>query len=483
MKINCCLLHEKYLEHNVFKIISVAIDELNIPTWVVGGFVRDLFLGRKSPDIDIVVLGSGIDLAKEIAKRLGEKSKLKYFKNFGTAMLKIDDFEVEFVGARKESYRRISRKPIVEDGTLEDDQNRRDFTINTLALSLNKKTYAELIDPFNGLQDLHDKIIRTPLDPNITFSDDPLRMIRAIRFATQLNFKISDETFEAIKNNVHRIKIVSLERINTEIHKILLSPKPSVGFKLLDESGILPLLFPFLHAMKGTEKKEGKGHKDNFNHSLEVLDNISKKTEKLWLRWAALLHDVAKPVTKNFDSNAGWTFHGHEFKGAKMIPSIFRKMKLPLNEKMEYVKKLVLLHLRPIILSEDVVTDSAIRRLLFEAGDDIDDLMLLCEADITSKNPQKVKKYLENFKIVRQKLIEIEKKDRLRNWQPPISGNIIMKSFGIDPCKEVGVIKTAIREAILEGDIRNNYEEAFELMLRIGKKMGFTPQININNGK
>lgn len=465
-------LFEKQLEHKAFQVISDTAAELGNSAWVIGGFVRDLFLKRESKDIDIVVLGSGIELAKNVALKMGKEGEAKYFKNFGTAMLRIEDMEVEFVGARKESYRLDSRKPIVEDGSLEDDQNRRDFSINALALSLNKDSFAALNDPFNGLQDLHDKIIRTPLDPDITFSDDPLRMMRAIRFATQLNFKISSSTYGAIQRNAHRISIVSKERINEELNKIILAQKPSVGFKLLDESGLLALIFPVFMDLKGSKTIDGKGHKNNFYHTLQVLDNIAEKTDDLWLRWAAILHDIAKPATKKFDPKTGWTFHAHEFLGAKMVPKIFRKMKLPLNEKMEFVKKMVLLHLRPIVLAEDIVSDSAVRRLLFEAGDDIDDLMTLCEADITSKNPVKVRRYLKNFEMVRKKLVEIEEKDKIRNWQPPISGEVIMKTFGIKPCKDVGVIKNEIREAILDGVIANDFDEAFKLMLEKGKKLG-----------
>ncbi len=467
-------MFEKHLKHKVFEVISKSSSELNVSVWVIGGFVRDLLLKRSSKDIDIVVLGCGIEVAQQVASKVGKKGRVKYFKNFGTAMLRIADLEVEFVGARKESYRRDSRKPIVENGSLADDQNRRDFTINALALSLNKENFAELIDPFNGLQDLHDRIIRTPLDPDITFSDDPLRMMRAIRFATQLDFEIHTETFAAIKRNVQRIDIISKERINEELNKIILTKKPSVGFYLLDRCGLLSIIFPWLVDLKGVEIIEGKGHKDNFNHTLKVLDNISIVSDDLWLRWAALLHDIAKPLTKKFQKSTGWTFHAHEFKGAKMVHQIFRKMRLPLNEKMEFVKKLVLLHLRPIVLAEDIVTDSAVRRLLFEAGDDIDALMTLCEADITSKNPNKIRKYYRNFELVRQKLVEIEEKDRIRNWQPPVSGDVIMRTFNISPCKEVGIVKNEIREAILDGIIRNDYDEAFNLMIKEGEKLGLS---------
>lgn len=467
-------LKEK-LEHPIFRIVTETASETGTEVYVIGGFVRDLLLKRNSKDIDFVVLGNGIDVAEAVAVKIEGIHKVSVFRNFGTAMIHFGDMQIEFVGARKESYNFDSRKPVVASGSLTDDQNRRDFTINAMAISLNKKDYGELIDPFNGLEDLQSKTIRTPLDPEMTFSDDPLRMMRAIRFASQLNFTVLPVTLSAIAQNKDRIKIISAERISEELNKIILSAKPSTGIKLLEKTGLLNIIFPQLVALKGIESIEGKAHKDNFYHTLEVLDKISRKTDSLWLRWAALLHDIAKPVTKKFNQETGWTFHGHETKGARMVAQIFRQLKLPLNEKMRYVQKLVSLHLRPIALAEEEVTDSAVRRLLFEAGNDIEDLMTLCEADITSKDQQKVKRFLENFQNVRLKLKEIEEKDNLRNWQPPISGDEIMQAFGLRPCKEVGIIKTAIREAILEGNLPNDHNAAYAFMISEGRKIGLTP--------
>ena len=464
---------KKHLTHSIFETISEESRKLGQDSYVIGGFVRDLFLGKQSKDIDIVTIGSGISLAEKVAAQLGPKVKVSVFKNFGTAMVKSDDLELEFVGARRESYQRNSRKPIVEDGTLEDDQNRRDFTINAMGISLNAETYGKLVDPFNGVKDLEDRIIRTPLDPNITFSDDPLRMMRAIRFATQLyDFTIEETTLKAIIDNAQRMKIVSEERIVDELNKIIMSEKPSKGFLLLDKTGLLKIIFPELDKLKGVETVGNIGHKDNFLHTIEVLDHIVPYTDNLWLRWAALLHDIANPATKRFTQGAGWTFHAHNHVGEKMIPGIFKRMKLPLNEKMKYVQKLVFLHMRPIVLAEEVVTDSAVRRLLFEAGDDIDDLMTLCEADITSKNQNKVQRYLDNFQLVREKLKDLEERDHIRNFQPPVTGEEIMEVFGLPPCQEIGLLKNAIKEAILEGEIQNNHEEAFKFMLLKATELG-----------
>jgi len=464
------------LNNKIFSLLSDVVTDENVEAFVIGGWVRDCILKRDHPekDIDIVVLGSGINIARKCAKRIDKNIKVSVFKNFGTAMFRWKDYEIEFVGARKESYDRGSRKPFVESGTLEDDQKRRDFTINALAICLNRDRFGEFLDPFGGMSDIENKIIRTPLEPDQTFSDDPLRMMRAIRFAAQLNFTIEKHTLKSISENASRISIVSQERIVTELNKIIMCVHPSIGFSLLEKTGLLAIIFPELDNLKGVDKKEGKGHKDNFIHSIKVLDNISLHTDNLWLRWAALLHDIAKPVTKKYSAETGWSFHGHEFIGSKMIPDIFRKLKFPLNEKMKYVQKLVSLHLRPIVLSQEEVTDSAVRRLLFEAGDDIDDLMMLCEADITSKNEAKKAKHLENFKYVRTKLKEIEEKDAVRNFQPPVDGQEIISTFGIKPGREVGIIKNVIREAILDGIIPNSHEDARKLMIKKGKELGLT---------
>lgn len=459
------------LTHPIFPIIKDLAEELHVACYVIGGYVRDRLMGRPfKDDVDILVLGSGIEFATALGERL--HTKVVVFKSFGTAMLMYQGLQVEFVGARKESYRSESRKPIVEDGTLADDQNRRDFTINAMAFSLNEASYGELVDPFQGQEDIANRIIRTPLEPGITFSDDPLRMMRAIRFATQLNFKIDAVALNAIHEQVERIKIISKERIADELNKIILSDKPSIGFKYLFDTGLLEHIFPAMQQLHGVEYIDGKGHKDNFYHTLEVLDNVAELSNDLWLRWAAIMHDIAKPATKRFDKKSGWTFHGHEDKGAKMVPKLFAELKLPLNEKMKFVQKLVLLHLRPIVLAKDIVTDSAVRRLLFEAGDDIDALMMLCHADVTTKNEFKKKKYRENFELVKQKLKDVEERDHLRNWQPPVDGDDIMKTFNIGPGRHVGMIKNAIREAILEGEISNTRDAAFAFMIEKGISLG-----------
>lgn len=460
----------------VFRRISRIVDDMGVRAFVVGGYVRDYYLHRPCTDIDVVVVGSGIAVAEALGREL--RAKVSVFKTFGTAMLRADGVEVEFVGARKESYSPDSRKPHVEDGTIEDDQRRRDFTINAMAWSLNGDSFGELVDPFEGMYDLEDCIIRTPCDPDITFSDDPLRMMRGVRFATQLGFEIEDETFEAIKRNAERIHIVSKERIATELNKIICSPRPSIGFELLDLTGLLPLIFPEMAKLKGVERRNGHAHKDNFQHTLKVLDNVARRSDDMWLRWAAVLHDIAKPATKAYDPKIGWTFHSHEMVGSKMVPSIFRALKLPMNEHMKFVQKLVFLHLRPIILSEDMVTDSAVRRLLFEAGDDVEALMTLCEADITSGIDAKVKRYLANFELVRCKMKDLEERDRIRNFQPPITGDLIMQTYGIPPCSAIGEIKEAIKNAILDGEIHNDYDEAYAMMERLAAEMGFVKAKN-----
>lgn len=456
----------------IFQLIGETADELQQECYVIGGYVRDLFLERPSKDIDVVTVGNGINMAKAFAKKLGKGTHLSVFKTYGTAQVKKGHLEVEFVGARKESYRRESRNPIVEEGTLQDDQNRRDFTVNAMAICLNKERFGELLDPFNGIQDKDSKILRTPLDPDITFSDDPLRMMRAIRFANQLNFKIHPDTFQAIKRNAKRIEIITKERIEVELNKIMQCSKPSIGISLLEDSGLLEYIFPELHRLRGVEVRNGRGHKDVFYHTLKVLDNLCAKSDDLWLRWGALLHDIGKPATKQWDNEQGWTFRNHNFIGSKMVPKIFKRMKLPLGEPMKFVQKMVLLHMRPIILSEDIVSDSAIRRLLFDAGDDVDKLMDLCESDITSGNREKVIKFTNNFKLVRVKLAELEEKDRIRNFQPPVDGDEIMKIFNIPPSAVIGEIKTIIKDAILDGEIPNEHDAALELCIKIAKEKG-----------
>jgi len=461
------------LKQDVFKSLTQCAEALKVESYLVGGFVRDHLLGRgKAKDIDVVAVGSGIDLAKAVQKKLPHAQKVQIFKSYGTAMVRWGDISLEFVGARKESYSKESRNPKVTEGTLEDDQNRRDFTINAMAVSLNSQNTGTLIDPFNGLEDLEQGIIRTPLEPSITYSDDPLRMLRAIRFATQLNFKIDPPSLQAIRDHAHRIAIISNERIVEELHKIMSTPKPSIGFLLLEQNGLLERILPELIQLKGIEEVEGQRHKDNFYHTLEVVDNICEHTENLWLRWAALLHDIGKAPTKKFHPKIGWTFHGHEFVGSKMVYKLFKRLKMPLNEKMKYVQKLVFMSSRPIVISEEIVTDSAVRRLVFDAGETLEDLITLCEADITTKNPTRYKRYHNNFKLVRQKIKEVEERDRVRNFQPPVTGEMIMEHFRLKPCKEIGIIKEAIKEAILEGEIPNDYNAAFALMLKKGSEMG-----------
>jgi len=465
--------YKEALHNRIFEITMQAAAQLNVDSYVIGGFVRDFLLQRDfKKDIDIVAVGSGIELAQKVSALLPHKPKVQVFKTYGTAMLRFDDIDIEFVGARKESYNKDSRNPLVETGTLEDDQNRRDFTINALALSLSESNFGELVDPFNGIEDLKNKIIRTPLNPDITYSDDPLRMMRAIRFATQLGFTIEEESLRAIERNKERIKIITGERIVDELNKILATPVPSVGFKLLHQTGLLHIILPELTDLQGVEEVEGQTHKDNFFHTLEVVDNISENTEDVWLRWAALLHDIGKAPTKKFSKKVGWTFHGHEFVGGKMVKKLFERLHMPLNHKMKFVSKMVMLSSRPIVLAQDIVTDSAVRRLVFDSGEDVESLMTLCEADITTKNPNKFKKYHNNFKIVRQKIVEVEERDHVRNFQPPITGEEIMEIFNIKPGKEIGILKEAIKEAILEGEIHNDYQAAYDFMMERAKKMG-----------
>ena len=463
------------LKGEIFQLMSGVADDLGLECYLIGGYVRDLLLQRPSKDIDVVVVGSGIDMAKAVAHKLGKNTHVSIFKTYGTAQVKNRQYELEFVGARRESYQQESRNPIVEDGTLEEDQNRRDFTINALAICLNKARFGELIDPFGGISDLEQKILRTPLNPDITFSDDPLRMLRAIRFATQLEFRIADDTLEAITRNSQRITIITKERVLDELNKIMAAPKPSIGFRLLDKCELLPLVFPEMAALKGVEKRGNRAHKDNFDHTLKVLDNLASKSDDLWLRWSALLHDIGKPATKLWDEQQGWTFRNHNFVGSKMVPSIFKRMKLPLGDPMKFVQKMVLLHMRPIVLSESEVTDSAVRRLLFEAGDDIDALMTLCESDITSNNMEKVKRFSQNFQLVRVKLKEIEEKDRVRNFQPPINGEEIMSLFGLEPCGVIGELKVQIKDAILDGIIPNEHDAAYDLLLKLAADRGLKP--------
>ena len=465
------------IQENVFRTLGQAAEELGLPAYVIGGYVRDFFLKRgQKKDIDVVAIGSGISLAQKVQGLLPQSTKVSVFKNFGTAMVKTDDLELEFVGARKESYDRNSRKPVVEDGTLEDDQNRRDFTINAMAFSLNKNTFGALLDPFDGMGDLHKKIIRTPLDPDITYSDDPLRMLRAIRFAAQLNFTIEPGSFESIKRNAHRIKIISNERIVTELHKIMSCEEPSFGFLLLEKTGLLQLIMPELIALKGIEEVEGQKHKDNFYHTLEVVDNISRNTEDVWLRWSALLHDIGKAPTKKFSKKVGWTFHGHEFKGSKMVYHLFKRLKMPLNDKMKFVQLMVRMSSRPIAVIDETATDSAVRRLVHDAGEHIEDLMTLCEADITTKNPRRFQQYHNNFKQVRDKIVEVEERDHLRNFQQQVTGEEIMKAFDLKPCREIGQIKTSIKDSILDGMIPNEHHAAYEFMIKKGKSLGLTPK-------